>query len=173
MPLRLHIVHEADPRLLQRLDQMYSATERAHRLLEHVIATQGDIMATIKELVASVAAVRGEADSIGALITQLREQITGLTNVNLPADVQAQVDQAFADAEAAKAELASAVTTNPATKSAPSAPADEFPAPGTVSPISVPDSTAVPTGNPNPGMPFPNPPMPATGDVTKTDGVHT
>lgn len=75
-------------------------------------------MATIKELVASVAAVKGEADSIGALITQLREQITGLTNGNLPPDVQAQVDQAFADAETAKSELAAAVA-NPGTVTAP------------------------------------------------------
>ena len=78
-------------------------------------------MATIKDLVADVAAVKGEADSVGALITQLRDQITGLTNGNLPADVQAQVDQAFADAEAAKTELAAAVA-NPGTASTSPAP---------------------------------------------------
>lgn len=81
-------------------------------------------MATIKQLIDDVAAVRGQADSVGALITQLREQITGLTNGNLPADVQAQVDQAFADAEASKAELAIAIAA-PGTGSiaAPSSPA--------------------------------------------------
>ena len=85
-------------------------------------------MATIKELVASVAAVKGKVDSVGALITQLREQITGLTNGNLPPDVQAQVDQAFADAEAAKTELSAAID-NPGTV-APPAPSPAPPASG-------------------------------------------
>ena len=88
-------------------------------------------MATIKELVASVAAVKGKADSIGMLITQLREQIAGLIAGNLPPDVQAQVDQAFADAEAAKTELSAAVD-NPGTPTpAPNpAPGSQMP-PGT------------------------------------------
>jgi hypothetical protein len=102
MRFRLHIVHESDAWLHQRLDSLHVQNEL-------IISTQGDIMATIKQLVDDVAAVRGQADSIGALITGLREQIIGLTNGNLPADVQAQVDQAFADAETAKAELAAAV----------------------------------------------------------------
>ena len=127
MKFRLHVVHEADPQLLKRLDWLYSAAERQLCALEQVISNQESLMATIKELVASVAAVKGEADSIGALITQLREQITGLTNGNLPADVQAQVDQAFADAEAAKSELADAVkapgaSSTPATPLSPSGP---------------------------------------------------
>ncbi len=103
-------------------------------------------MATIKQLVDDVAAVRGAADSIGALISQLRDQITGLTNGNLPADVQAQVDQAFADAEAAKTELAAAVA-NPGT-GATSAPATApSAAPSTGSSFS---SVAGPAGSPVP-----------------------
>ncbi len=107
MQLTVRLIHETDQRLWQRLDLLYIHTES-------ILTNQESLMATIKELVASVAAVKGKADSIGALITQLKEQITGLTNGNLPADVQAQVDQAFADAEAAKTELSAAVD-NPGT----------------------------------------------------------
>ncbi len=109
MPLRFHIVHESDPRLLQRLDAIHVVLEHLANRTGAIHTTQGDIMATIKELVASVAAVKGKVDSVGTLITQLREQITGLTNGNLPPDVQAQVDQAFADAEASKTELSAAI----------------------------------------------------------------
>ncbi len=127
MPFRLHIVHEADARLWQRLDWIHSQLERLHQQNTAILSNQESIMATIKELVASVAEVKGKADSIGMLITQLREQIAGLIAGNLPADVQAQVDQAFADAEAAKAELSAAVdnpgTPTPVPGTPPTAPA--------------------------------------------------
>lgn len=109
MKFRIQLIHEADPRLWQRLDWMYMQLERLHAQNASVIANQESQMATIKELVASVREVKGKADSIGMLITQLREQVLGLTQGNLPPDVQAQVDQAFADAEAAKKELSDAV----------------------------------------------------------------
>ena len=114
MPLRFHIVHESDPRLLQRLDAIHVVLEHLANRTGAIHANQESIMATIKELVASVAAVKGKVDSVGALITQLREQIIGLTSGNLPPDVQAQVDQAFADAEASKTELSAAID-NPGT----------------------------------------------------------
>lgn len=102
--MQFHIHHHAVPdrQTQQRLDLLL-----IH--LEVVTRNQENAMATIKELVATVAAVKGRADSIAMLITQLREQIIGLLAGNLPPDVQAQVDQAFADAEAAKTELSAAV----------------------------------------------------------------
>lgn len=143
MPFRLHIVHESDQALRQRLDWLYSASERTLSALEQVISnqelvykrlveTEESIMATIKQLIDDVAAVRGQADSVGTLITQLREQITGLTSGNLPADVQAQVDKAFADAEASKAELATAIAAPGTVTVPPPAPAPA-PAVGTAS----------------------------------------
>lgn len=100
-------------------------------------------MATIKQLIDDVAAVRGQADSVGALITQLRDQITGLTNGNLPADVQAQVDQAFADAEASKTELVAAIAA-PGTSSTP---------PTTSQGVNVPGTTSAGSSNAAPAAP--------------------
>jgi type IV secretory pathway TrbL component len=114
MRFRLHIVHESDAWLRQRLDSLHIQNEL-------ILSTQGDIMATIKQLVDDVAEVRGKVASVGALIAQLREQITGLTNGNLPADVQAQVDQAFDDAEAAKADISKAIDANGSASSGPAA----------------------------------------------------
>jgi len=96
MPIYVHLIHESDTWLRQRLDSLYTQNEL-------ILANQEAIMSTVKELVADVAAIRGKADSIGKLISGLREQIAGLIAGNLPPD------QAFADAEAAKTELSAAV----------------------------------------------------------------
>ncbi len=129
MRLTVRLEHAADAALSQRLDWLYAQTERLHLQNAHILQNQEIAMSTIKELVADVAAVRGAAASVGALITQLREQITGLTNGNLPADVQAQVDQAFADAEAAKSDLAAAIAA-PGSSTAPANPAPAAPSTG-------------------------------------------
>jgi chromosome segregation ATPase len=139
MRLDIHHTHHGDPQLQQRLDWLYSQLERLHQQSARILSNQESHMATVKQLVDDVAQVRGQANSIGMLITQLREQITGLTNGNLPPDVQAQVDQAFADAEAAKADLAKAITSNPDSGSTGNASAADTDAP-TIARPSAPDA---------------------------------
>lgn len=112
MPFRVHIVHEADPRLLMRLDAMHSALERLGGQVATVLKNQGVIMASLDDILADVTAESAGIDSLGVLITQLKEQITGLTSGNLPPDVQAKVDAIFTQAEANKGKIMAAINAN-------------------------------------------------------------
>lgn len=138
MPFRVHIVHEADPRLLMRLDAMHSAIERIEGQVTVVLKNQGVIMATLDETLQAVNDESTQEDSIVTLLQQLREQITGLTSGNLPPDVQAKVDAVFTKLQDNKAKLAAAINSGSAT------PNMSTPAPSKLTPASGSNATDVP-----------------------------
>jgi uncharacterized protein YoxC len=116
MPLYVHLIHESDTWLRQRLDSLYTQNEL-------IIHNQEAIMATLDQVLADVTNESAGIDSLGVLITQLGEQVKGLTSGNLPPYVQAKVDAIFTQAEANKAKINAAINaapgSNPPTVAAP------------------------------------------------------
>ncbi len=70
-------------------------------------------MATLDDILADVTAEAAGIDSLGTLITQLKEQVAGATSGNLPPDVQAKVDAIFTQAETNKAKIMAAINAAP------------------------------------------------------------
>lgn len=142
MPFRVHVVHESDARLWQRLDWLYAQGERLHNVLETVLTNQAilntkleTIMATLDDVLADVTAESAGIDSLGVLITQLKEQVAGATSGTLPPDVQAKVDAIFTQAEANKAKIMAAINAQPgSTPPTVAAPLRTDPAPGNTIP---------------------------------------
>lgn len=133
MKFRLHLVHEADPQLIRRLDWLYSQLERLHQQNATILSNQERIMATLDEVLTAVNDEASQEDSIVVLLGQLREQIAGLTSGNLPPDVQAKVDAVFTGLQANKAKLAAAIAntgTNPTPVTPPTDPIPPTPAVG-------------------------------------------
>lgn len=123
MKLTVHLVHEADPRLIQRLDHIYTVFEHLQGQVAAVLSNQERIMATLDETLQAVNDESTQEDSIVVLLQQLREQIVGLTGGNLPPDVQAEVDAIFTKLQDNKTKLAAAIAntgSNPAPVPAPS-----------------------------------------------------
>jgi hypothetical protein len=124
--IHIHHHHATEPLLLQRLDSILTTLARLEIRL----------MTTMQNILDEVAKEKDEVASVGTLITQLQEQIAGLLKGNIPPDVQAQIDQAFAELQTNSAALATAIATPAA-------------APGTVTP------TPAPAPTPPPATPTP------------------
>jgi hypothetical protein len=84
-------------------------------LLWRIVQNQEKIMASIDDLISEVNSETTLIDSVGTLISGLKQQIADAlasAGTKIPADVQAKIDQAFAQLEANKAKLAAAVQAN-------------------------------------------------------------
>lgn len=83
------------------------------RRLNSIDSKQEEMMATLDQVLQDVSEESSVIDSIGTLVTGLRQQLAdALSGANLPAPVQAKVDAIFAAAESNKQKLAAAVTEN-------------------------------------------------------------
>lgn len=95
----------------------YSQTEVLLRVLLHkmdlVLQNQERIMATLDEVLASVADESTKIDSLSTFIAGLKQQIAdALAGVTLPPAVQAKVDAVFEGVEANKAKVVTAMDAN-------------------------------------------------------------
>ena len=73
-----------------------------------------EIMATLDQIVADVAAEKTALASLGTFISGLQAQLKdALSGATISPANQAKIDQIFADVEANKAAIAAALTTNP------------------------------------------------------------
>ncbi len=96
------------------LSYLLPATKHDIRQLER------KIMNTLDQVLQDVNDEATVIDSVVTLVASLQKQVAdALANTNLPPDVQAKIDQVFAQVEANKAKLATAVVAN--TPAAPAA----------------------------------------------------
>lgn len=150
-------------------------------MLEIAIHNQEVTLAKLDDVLAAVRAEKTLIDSVGALVTGLRDKLAAaLANTALPADVQAEIDTIFTEASSNRDALAAAITEPAAPAPAP-APAPE-PAPAPVDAAPAPAEAPTPVDaapaatDPAPAAdPAPAPaadPAPAT-DPAATDPAST
>lgn len=83
------------------------------RMLQRILDQGANMAATIDQVLADVTEESTTIDSIGTLVSGLKDQLAAaLANTTVPPDVQAKIDQTFALIESNKAKLAAAVTAN-------------------------------------------------------------
>lgn len=82
------------------------------------------IMATLDQVLSDVTDESTQIDGLATLISGLRQQVAdAVKNAGIPPDVQAKIDQVFAQAEANKAKIANALAANNAPDPQPTQPA--------------------------------------------------
>ncbi len=103
--IHVHQHHSTEQQLTQRLDAIFT----------RLLTMELKLMATMQDILNEVANEKTEIDSVSALISQLQQQIAGLLKGNIPPDVQAQIDSAFAELQANSAQLATAISSSTST----------------------------------------------------------
>ena len=106
MVFTLNIIIGFDPTILKLLSDF---TTRMGSKVDHILANEEKIMASLDDVLADVTAETTAIDSVSTMIQGLRDQIA---NAGLSAADQAKVDAIFATAEANKQKISAALAAN-------------------------------------------------------------
>ncbi len=112
MQLTVRLIHETDQRLWQRLDLLYAQNELILTNQEALMAAVSELDAKLDTILADVNDESTKIDSFSELVRQLKEQIAGLIQGNIPADVMAKVNAVFDGLEKNKQKAVDALNSN-------------------------------------------------------------
>lgn len=100
-------------RIHNKLDRILNRLSRLENGQAHILRKERKIMATIDDVLAGVAELDTQEDSLIALTANIKAALdTALANQGIPADVQEKIDAVFAGIEANKAQVVEAINTN-------------------------------------------------------------